>query len=255
MSDFIPHNVYFRESQKLLRRLALAKGHLDLSAGRWAVFSRGNSYRRPLEPVETWLVEALRAKGHLVERPGGGLMTLAMRQATSGKASDYRPSREEGAVPEQNKAESPLAWLRSRKLVSDTQFLAGDRLRADYERSKLERRVTSAWEAGAKGGSADLSGITDSAIAAREKFHHALRSVGPELSSILFQVCCLVTGLEQAERLLDLPQRTGRTVLGLALTALARHYGMLKSCDPNRDAMARWAVPGYRPSITPSVEA
>ena len=56
----------------------------------------------------------------------------------------------------------------------------------------------------------------------------ALEAVGPELASMLAQVCCLSAGLEQAERLLNLPQRSGKAVLGLALTALARHYGLLR---------------------------
>ena len=57
----------------------------------------------------------------------------------------------------------------------------------------------------------------------------ALEAVGPELASMLAQVCCLSAGLEQAERLLNLPQRSGKAVLGLALTALARHYGLLQA--------------------------
>ncbi len=231
MSVSIPANVYLRESQQLSRRLFLSKGYVGESGAKWAVFSRGNGYRRPLDGVETWLVDAMRAKGHLVERPGGGLMTLAMRQVMSGKAGDHRPLREEGATPEINPAESPLAWLKSRKLISDPQFLAGERLRADYERSRLERRVTASWDMGARGTSGDFAGVSDSAIAARQKYHRALDSIGPELSSILVHVCCLVSGLEQAERLLDMPQRTGRTVLGLALTALARHYGLIRPSE------------------------
>ncbi len=255
MNASIPPNVYIRESQQLARRLALAKGHLGESGGRWAVFSRSNGYRRPLDVVESWLVEAMRAKGHLVERPDGGLMTLAMRQAASGKPGDYRPPREDEPSTGINPAESPLAWLKARKLIGDPQFLAGERLRADYERSQLERRVTASWDMGAKGGSGDFAGITDSAIAARQKFHLALDAVGPELSSILVHVCCLVSGIEQAERLLDMPQRTGRTVLGLALTALARHYGLLKTDNPGKTVTTRWAVPGYRPSVAPAGDA
>jgi hypothetical protein len=62
---------------------------------------------------------------------------------------------------------------------------------------------------------------------------------------MLGQVCCLSAGIEQAERVLDLPQRSGRAVLGLALTALARHYGM--AAPRRRDSIAGWAIDGYRP--------
>jgi hypothetical protein len=43
-----------------------------------------------------------------------------------------------------NIAESPLGWLLSRGLVSQRQFDAGERLRADWERAQLPPRVTMA---------------------------------------------------------------------------------------------------------------
>ncbi len=75
--------------------------------------------------------------------------------------------------------------------------------------------------------------MTDAMIAARQNFHAALDAVGPELSGMLVQICCLSAGLEQAERLLELPQRAGKAVLALGLTSLARHYGFLR---PSRGA-------------------
>jgi len=185
------------------------------------------------------------------------------------KPSDYRALRPEGPQPREagpvlNDAESPLSWLRSRKdksgrpLLSTEQYLAGEKLRIDYERSLLQRRVTQNWDVSAAAGrggnlAADLS---DGALAARQKFHAAVDAVGPELSSMLVQVCCLSAGLEQAERLLDLPQRSGKAVLGLALTALARHYGLLRASrrQPARGAFANWALPDYRPAIPASEE-
>lgn len=185
------------------------------------------------------------------------------------KPSDYRALRDERpqlpeTTPVLNDAESPLSWLRSRKdksgrpLLSAEQFLAGEKLRIDYERSLLQRRVTQSWDVSASAGrggnlSADLS---DGAIAARQKFHAALDAVGPELSSMLVQVCCLSAGLEQAERLLDLPQRSGKAVLGLALIALARHYGLLRHArrQSARSTVANWALPDYRPAIPASEE-
>ena len=41
-----------------------------------------------------------------------------------------------------NLAESPLGWLFARGLVTQRQFDAGERLRADWERSELSPRVT-----------------------------------------------------------------------------------------------------------------
>ena len=52
-----------------------------------------------------------------------------------------------------NDAESPLGWLKSwkdrngRPLISDDQYAAGERLRADYWFAHLSPRVTSNWSA------------------------------------------------------------------------------------------------------------
>jgi len=155
-----------------------------------------------------------------------------------------------------NDAESPLTWLRTRRgrdgqpLISDQQYLAGERLRMDFERALLAGRTTTNWDmagAPARGGSG-VAELSDGAIAARQHYMTALDAVGPELSSILTQVCCLSAGLEQAERVLNLPQRSGKAVLGLALTALARHYGLLKAPKP-QSGLSRWGLPDFRPAI------
>ena len=52
-----------------------------------------------------------------------------------------------------NDAESPLGWLKSRKdrsgrpLITEDQYQAGERLRADYWFAHLSPRVTSNWSA------------------------------------------------------------------------------------------------------------
>jgi hypothetical protein len=163
-----------------------------------------------------------------------------------------------GGQPARNDAESPLAWLRARRgktgqaLISDSQYLAGERLRSDFERAHFQGRVTTRWDlsatSGRSGGNA-VAELSDGAIAARERYHRAIAAVGPELAGILVPVCCLAAGLEQAERLLNLPQRSGKAVLGLALTALVRHYG-IRGGEPQRSAKARsWGLPGYRPAL------
>ena len=176
---------------------------------------------------------------------------------TFASLSAHRPPRPEDgpqAKPTVNEAESPLAWLRARRgkdgaaLISEAQFLAGERLRSDFERSMLERRITTNWGLGSagSGGGAEMS---DATLAARERYRAALDAVGPELGSILTQVCCLSAGIEQAERLLNLPQRSGRAVLGLALTALARHYGLAQRPAGQSAAVEAWGAPGYRPNV------
>ena len=55
----------------------------------------------------------------------------------------------------------------------------------------------------------------------------ALKSVGPELAGPLIDVCGHMLGLDDIERLNGLPMRSGKLLLGTALTRLARHYGYL----------------------------
>ncbi len=243
----------------LLQRLIRSQGYLFESGTEWCLYSRTNSYARPVDQVAGKVVKTLRDRGHLVQRPAGGLEPLGVKLEKSGRFTDHRPPRPEGArVPEINDAESPLAWLRSRKdrtgrpLVSVEQFMAGERLRGDYERACLERRVTEAWDlpAGRKGGNS-AADLTDAALTARQNLNDALEAAGPELASILIQVCCLAAGIEQAERILDLPQRSGKAVLSLGLTALARHYGYINSGQWRRrnSAFGHWGLDDYRPAI------
>jgi Domain of unknown function (DUF6456) len=169
--------------------------------------------------------------------------------------------------PNFNERENPLYWLFHRKnakgktFLNEQQYLAGERLREDYEFAKFETRVTSAWTGDhASGQSYDslsdnrIAHLTDRAIDARRRVHAALDDVGPELSGILYFVCCLAGGLEHAERFLILPQRSGRVVLSIALTRLARHYRLIHA--PERSHRARsighWALADYRPKIMPA---
>jgi hypothetical protein len=257
------------DGQALLHRLGDSGGYLIESGKEWCLYSKKNSFARPMDRIAPAVVKALRAKGYLVERAGGGLQPLARQQAASGRLSDHRPVRaadaSEAAVcsPRFNDAESPLSWLRSRKdragrpLISAEQFLAGERLRGDYERSRMERSITSSWDFSApagRGGGNGAAHLSDSALTARQNVHHALEAVGLELASILVQVCCLAAGIEQAERILDLPQRSGKAVLGLALTALARHYGFIALSSRSRSRFGHWALAGYRPDFPAAAE-
>jgi uncharacterized protein DUF6456 len=137
-----------------------------------------------------------------------------------------------------NCAESPLAWLRTRKdgsgraLISEAQYSAGIRLHGDFMAAKLMPSTTMLWqarseEANVRGSRGDLLQQSEKVIAAKERYYAALSAVGPELSGILVEICCHATGIAAAERLLGLPRRSGKVVLQLALTRLARCYGLL----------------------------
>ncbi len=147
-----------------------------------------------------------------------------------------------------NDSESPLAWLARRKgrdgrtMISPNQFIAGEKLRADFTRGHLSPRVTSDWSAPAGrsrtpgGGNAEM---TDLVIASRQRVRLAMEACGPEFSGLLMDVCCFLRGLEEVERERGWPLRSAKIVLQLALDRLARHYGLRDEARGDTNARVR----------------
>jgi hypothetical protein len=124
-----------------------------------------------------------------------------------------------------NLAESPLTWLHARGHVSDRQFAAGERLRADWERAQLGPRVTMRWDpVRAKGGADAGLDATERQIAAKARFDGAVAQAGRGLSDVLWRVVCAGEGLAAAEKSLGWPVRSGKLVLGMALDRVADFY-------------------------------
>lgn len=133
-----------------------------------------------------------------------------------------------------NDRESPLAWLARRKgrdgraMIEPMQFVAGEKLRADFTRAQLTPRVTSSWTT-PTGGSSRGNGageMTDLIVAARQRVRLALEACGPEFAGVVLDVCCFLRGLEDLEHERGWPSRSAKVVLQLALSRLARHYGL-----------------------------
>lgn len=127
-----------------------------------------------------------------------------------------------------NLAESPLSWLAARGRISERQLIAGEALRADYERAGLAGSVTMRWDVvprgGARGGGGGRGDPTLAQIDAKRRFDAAIASVGAGLADVLWRVVCAGEGLAEAERALGWPARAGKLVLGFALDRLADHY-------------------------------
>lgn len=127
-----------------------------------------------------------------------------------------------------NMAESPLGWLFARGLLSQRQFDAGERLRADWERAQLAPRVTMIWDSapasGGRGGSASGPDLCGAQIDARRRFDQAIESAGPGLADILWRVVCSGEGMREAETALGWPARAGKLVLTFALDRIANFY-------------------------------
>lgn len=198
-----------------------------------------------------------------------GLGRALARLKNEGKLSEGPPGcyrlRPGAAGPVFDDFESPLLRLAAARNADGTPYLddaliaAGERMRRDFEKSGLAQRVTVVYgEAACSGGrhwqSSDnaTTRLTDAALAARQRLHAAMADVGPELSGILFDICCMASGLEHAELRLELPRRAGKAVLLLALTRLARYYGLKsRMTHGGPSCIGHWALADFKPLILP----
>jgi hypothetical protein len=146
-----------------------------------------------------------------------------------------------------NDSESPLAWLARRKgrdgraMIGPEQFIAGERLRADFTRGHLTPRVTSSWSGiGRTKGTGGGGEMTDLIVASRQRVRLALEACGPEFAGLLLDVCCFLRGLEDVERERGWPSRSAKVVLQLALDRLARHYGLRAETYGGSAAIRTW---------------
>jgi hypothetical protein len=155
-----------------------------------------------------------------------------MRKLVERELTEEGPRRGAGATREKrsvtvNLAESPLSWLHARGHLTDRQFDAGERLRADYERANMAPSITMRWDPvrvdGGGGRDHDLT-ASERQIAAKDRFDGAMREAGPGLSDILWRVACAGEGLPAAEKALEWPVRSGKLVLKLALDRVAGFY-------------------------------
>ena len=140
------------------------------------------------------------------------------------------PRRQPGVAPRRrsvtvNLAESPLGWLHAHGHLDDRLFLAGERLRADYERAQIAPGVTMRWEPVRLRG---IGGVrlapTERQLAARRRFDGAIAAAGKGLDDILWRVVCACETVPVAEKALAWPARSGKLVLRIALDRVADFY-------------------------------
>jgi Domain of unknown function (DUF6456) len=214
--------------------------------GRWHVQAGHAENLRPASPVLQKLLAQAKAAGTLIEAAPGLFRYCG---------SATKPLRDSHESPLQRLAQ--LRQVDGQPVLDMEQVKAGERLRRDYEAAHMSPRVTASYDPSQAMGSRDrqmsdnhIAALSDASLAAREKVHCALDAVGPELSGIMLHVCCMAAGLEQAELRLNLPRRAGKAVLQLALTRLARHYGLktpIRHGGPSR--IGHWAAADFRPAF------
>ena len=247
-----------REALKILRRLANPRAHhLDeqqLPAAE-AVIRRGLAERRGGRIVLTDLGRAS-LRRHLVGADG----FAAQHQARSEIIVDSPEIGRQSATV--NLDESPLMRLRrmkgrdGRPIIDDAEFVAGERLRSDFTRARMTPRVTANWTASVSdkrrdGGAGGLAEFSDATIAARQRVERALDAAGPDFAGVLMDFCCFLKGVEEIERDRAWPARSAKLVVRLALSCLARHYGLAAAARGAEAAgrLRHWGAEDYRPVV------
>jgi hypothetical protein len=210
-----------------------------------------------------WLAPAVAGDAlHITAAGMRALRTARPRRRSAAGRSPPAGQRAAGPAPApQAGGEGALAWLRRRRdrsgrpLLGEAQLSAGERLAADFWHARMAPKVTADWSAAAPvrrvrratpGVGVELS---DAVLAARQRFGDALTAVGAELAGILVDVCCHDIGLEAIEQAARWPQRSARIILDLALTRLARHYGLLAPEQPVAGRIRHWGDADHRPTL------
>lgn len=143
-----------------------------------------------------------------------------------------------------NDHESPLAKLALLKkrdkspYISPHHIVAGERLRADFDKAHLGASVVMNWNAAytSSGGSGNGGGdISDMAIDARARLSKCYAVMGNELAGVLIDFCGYLKGLETIELERGWPRRSAKLAIRLALDQLARHYGLDEGVARARD--------------------
>jgi hypothetical protein len=234
-----------REARRIFRCLTDTNARLCAVNAQFYALHHGARLERRVQKVSAeiverflhhgWLSRADKRGTYILSEAGKGWLTRA--EGTSGDLFQAQHqlrvltvvSDPDGIAQqvEVNQGEDPLGWLLHRRVVSQGQYDAGERLRRDFTLAKLAPRLGIDLQTPVVVQSRrPADSIPDRAIAAGQRFRAAMRAVGPGLCDLLFDVCCDLKGLEDAESERGWPRRSAKVVLSLALDRLAGHYGI-----------------------------
>ncbi|MBN9525771.1 MAG: hypothetical protein J0H82_06200 [Alphaproteobacteria bacterium] len=125
-------------------------------------------------------------------------------------------------------------------IIDETQWRAGDMLRADYFRAEMVRGVTASYAEPTGPGDGDAA---LEVVAARTSLAGAMSAVGPALSGVVVHVVCLgqtaKSWSEQNGRKGRQAETEGMALLKAGLFNLAVYYGLVAAPEPAIDRAAR----------------
>lgn len=234
-----------------------------LGCGRIALFRTVNGISLGAGYIAAETVKALEAEGLVTWTAEGRISRLGLAPTVSSPpgadAAEPVPCRP--SLPAMDDRESPLLWLYRRpgkdgaRQISDEEFAAGERFRADITLAGMLPRVTMNWDAAltpeqAGAGPRDVAGSSDTALAARQRVRLACDRLGPELSGLAIDICGFLKGLDLVEKERRWPPRSAKVVLRVALAALVTHYGLDR--HTRRSGLRSWQASDARPSEFPA---
>jgi len=229
----------------------LARGNARLrplpGKGRgFGVFTNKDRRCRPLVRVSQKDVQAGLDEDVLVEDDGviilselGHRLAAQKGVAESQCASRHREMIEKPFLSETGHLEVQAVNARENPLHPWSQYMdpvemeAGDRLRADYTLSTLYQRTTQSWDMTfhQDGNSPSHDSMPLAKLQAKDRVMAALSAVGTGMDRLLMAVCIHEETMGAIERRFGWGQRSGKTVLKLALRQLAEHYGMVRKAQ------------------------
>ena len=145
-------------------------------------------------------------------------------QARHGRVVRLEETMQAGVLRARVLTPRPLDRYQHKGLISQTQWLAGDKFSRDWHTGCRGARVTSLYDVRIVGGAVDNERMVD----ARERVKHALRDVGRQLRATIVHVCALDLSAGDWAKLYGEPKRAGITVLRLGLNALDDVYAGAK---------------------------
>lgn len=251
------------ERLRLLRHLARSGCYAvasPLGCGRVALYRGAGGTSLGAGYVGAEIVTALAAEGLVTWTGTGRAARLALCREGDG-ASPRENRGGEPAEPARDERESPLLWLYrrpgrdGRPQISEAEFAAGERFRADVTLARMLPRTTMDWDAALTPeqrapGPRDVAGASDSSLAARQRVRLACDKLGPELSGLVIDVCGFLKGLDWVEKERRWPVRSAKVVLRVALATLATHYGLDRRAGPA--GLRGWQTQGARPALFPA---
>lgn len=166
--------------------------------------------------------------------------------ASDGPAELLAPQGARGAGARRSPGtDAPLQVLARRHRADGEAWLppeligAALRFRESWEIARIGGGMTRDWEAllcgrvanAAGGAGRHPSGTPTRRLEAEESLAAAIRALGPDLAETVLLGVCEEHGMEDIEKRLTFPARSGKIVLRIALRMLARHYRKSSTAD------------------------